>query len=150
MNSLLRITRQQLPKLSHIYKSNEYPLHNVSYICIDHFIDRFTRKPGYEDKVKFWTLNETWMQNGTFAMVNDNDGHILFNTLEPFPYTTMRQTLERLEIEDEKVFICFRDIFRAMVHDVMRVQCLEKTFDSGTRLIYYPRANLAKLGTDIE
>lgn len=72
-------------------------------------------------------------------MVNENDQHIMFNTLEPPHHPTLRRTLELLDYQTEKVFISFRDIFRPLVFDVMRVHNLEATFDSGTRLLYAPK-----------
>lgn len=141
MNGLLRISKKFLPHLRDIYKT-EWPLHAVSYAAIDHFIRRFEKHAQWEEKVKFWTLNNDWRITGTFAMVNDNDQHILFNTLESYPYPTLRRTLELLDYEQEKVFICFNDIFRPVVLDVMRVNNLESTFDSGSRITYWPREKL--------
>lgn len=69
-------------------------------------------------------------------MVNENDNHILFDTLEPWPYTTLQEILERLEIVDEKVFISVRENFQPMLNDVLKVQNLEKTFDLGSKLVY--------------
>lgn len=138
MSSLIRITKESLPELRRIYKV-DWPLHVVSYCAIDHFINRFENKPEWEEKVKIWTLNEDWKQTGTFAMVNENDQNILFNTLEPAPYPTLMRTLELLDYTEQKAFICFRDLFRPLVFDVMRVQNLEVTFDSGTRCMVTPQ-----------
>lgn len=141
MSSLIKISKQNLLILKRIYKI-DWPLHVVSYCAIDHFINRFEKQPEWEDKVKVWSLNEDWRENGTFAMVNDNDQNILFNTLEPPPYSTLRRTLELLNYEGQKVFICFRDLFRPLVLDVIRVQNLEATFDSSTRCMFMPREKL--------
>lgn len=36
------------------------------------------------------------------------------------------------------VFVCFRDEFRPVIFDVIRVKNLETTFDAGTKAIYLP------------
>lgn len=135
MNSLLRITKQNLPQLGRIYRHHDWPLHIPSLTAIEHFIDRFEKLPQWEKKVKFVTFNDTWKQNGTFAMVNENSDHILFDTLEPWPFATLQKTLERLDIADNKVFVGFRDIFRPLLDDILRIHNLEKTFDTGTKLL---------------
>jgi hypothetical protein len=144
MNNLLKLSTQNLLVLKNIYKSTNWPLHVVSLCAINHFIRRFKIQPKWEEKVQFLTLNESWKKNGTFAMVNENDKHILFKTLEPWPHKTLRKTLQKLNYVDEKVFICFRDDFRSIVFDVMRICNLEITFDSGTKLVYLPREKLEK------
>jgi len=75
-------------------------------------------------------------------MINENDRHILFDTLELPPYSTLQRTLELLEIEQEWVFVCVRDNFRPLVFDVMRVHNLEVTFDNGARLMYIAKEKL--------
>lgn len=134
MNKLAILTKLDLHHLKSLYKF-KWPFHASSADLVEHFINRFDKQPKWEEKVKFWTLNDTWRETGTFAMVNENDQHIFFNTLETYPYETLKRTLELLKMEQEMVFIAFRDIFRPMIHDVIRVQNLEKTFDSATRLM---------------
>lgn len=147
MAHLLKIDKPDLHHLKSLYQ-RDWPLHASSYAIVDHFIDRFDKQPEWEEKVKFWTLNDSWKATGTFAMVNDNDQHIFFNTLEDPPYGSMSRTLELLNMEEEKVFIAFRDIFRPMIHDVIRVQNLEKTFDTGTRLVYRSKEGLQDLAVE--
>lgn len=144
MNSLVNIPKQQLPILRNLYRSN-WPLHAVSYVAIEHFIERFDKKAEWQEKVKFMTISDDWQRSGTFAMVNENDQHILFNTLEAAPYSSLRKTLELLNYDQERVFICFRDIFRPLVFDIVRVQNLEVTFDSSTRCVYLPREKLEEM-----
>lgn len=140
----MRIMKSELPHLKNLFKRN-WPLHASSYVLVDHFADRFENHPKWEEKVKFYTLNDSWMDTGTFAMVNESDQNIFFNTLEDSPYATLKQTLYSLNMEQEQAFIAFRDIFRPLVHDVIRVQHLEKTFDSGVRLLHGPREGVRKL-----
>lgn len=138
MASLEKISKQLLPQLKQIYRIN-WPLHAVAYVAIDHFINRFEKKPEWEGKVKFWALEgDDWQQSGTFVMVNENDQHVLFDTLEPSPYKTLHKTLQLLDYNEEKVFVCFRDILRPLVLDVIRIRNLEITFDNGTRCMYTP------------
>lgn len=112
-------------------------------LLIVHFIDRFEKKPEWEDKVKFWTLSDEWKQGGSFALVNENDRHIMFNT--PWPYTSLQRILELLDYDEEKVFVSFRDIFRPTVFNVIRVQNLQVTFDSSTRCVYSDKTHLKSL-----
>jgi hypothetical protein len=137
--SLLKLSSENLIHLSSIYRSANWPLHVVSVGAIEHFIRRFKKQPEWHEKVNFFSLNESWKKTGTFVMVNTNDQHVLFDTLEPTPFKTLRKTFEVLNFDDEKVFVSFRDIFRPLVYDVIRVHNLEVTFDNGTRLIYSPR-----------
>lgn len=138
MNSLQKIAKEDLPQLRDIFKA-DWPLQVVSYALIEHFIDRFEKKPEWEEKVKFLSLGDSWKKTGTFAVVNENDLNITFNTLEPAPYPILSRTLELLDYNQEMAFVSFRDVFRSVVFDVLRVHNLEATFDSGTRLIYMPR-----------
>lgn len=69
-------------------------------------------------------------------MVNENDNHIMFDTLEPWPYATLQEILQRLEIADEKVFLGVHENLQPMLHDVLRVQSLEKTYEIGSQLVY--------------
>lgn len=135
MGSLAIILKNSLPNLKKLYEVDK-PLHAVTTLAIRHFIERFDRKPEWEEKVKFLSLNDDWRKTGTFAMVNNNDNHIFFNTLEPWPYKSLRKTLDLLNYDQPIVFIGFRDIFRPVVFDVIRVQYLEMTFDTGTKNVY--------------
>lgn len=135
MGGLSIILKEFLPNLRKLYEI-DHPLHAVTTIAIRHFIERFKKKPEWEEKVKFWSLNGDWNKTGTFAMVNTNDNHILINTLEPWPYESLRKTLYLLNYDQPMVFVGFRDIFRPVVLDAARVQNLEITFDTGTKNIY--------------
>lgn len=148
MSSLQKITKLQLVELRDLYRA-EWPLHVATFSAIVHFMERFEKHPEWEEKVKFWTLNDEWKQSGTFAMVNENDNHILFNTLEPWPYSSLQRTLELLDYDEPKVFISFRDIFRQIVHNVIRVQNLEIRFDSSTRCKYTDRSFLDQFDDDM-
>lgn len=139
MCSLLRISKEELPYLRGLYEV-ERPLHIITVVAISHFIEHFENKPEWDEKIDFWTSSECWKQTGTFAMANKNDQHILFNTLEPWPYQSLHRTLELLNYDHKVVFICFRDIFRPVVLDVIRVRNLQITFDSGTRSLSKPPA----------
>ncbi|KAG4068589.1 hypothetical protein HA402_004930 [Bradysia odoriphaga] len=132
MDSLNIIGTEDLVYLKRLYDVDK-PFHVVTTVAIGHFIQRFETKPEWTNIVKFWTLNDEWKKTGTFVMINSNDGHILFDTLEPNPYENLRKTLNLINYDKPMVFICFRDIFRPLVLDVIRVQNLEITFDSGTR-----------------
>lgn len=128
MDDLTLIQKEDLVYLKKLYEVDR-PLHVVTTVAIGHFIARFAKKPEWTNIVKFWTLNDTWKETGTFAMINSNDGHILFNTLEPHPHESLRKTVELIDYDKPMVFICFRDIFRPVLLDVIRVQNLEITFD---------------------
>lgn len=132
MDGLTIIGKEDLVYLKKLYEVDR-PLHVVTTIAIGHFIQRFAKKPKWQHIVKFWCLNDNWKETGTFVMINSNDGHILFDTLEPNPHENLRRTLELVNYDKPMVFICFRDIFRPVVLGVIRVQNLEITFDSGTR-----------------
>lgn len=135
MGGLSIILKQSLPSLKKLYEV-DHPLHAITTIAIHHFIERFKKKPEWEEKVKFWSLNDNWEKTGTFAMVNTNDNHILINTLESWPYESLRKTLDLLNYDQPMVFVGFRDIFRPVVFDAVRVQNLEITFDTGTKNIF--------------
>lgn len=141
MSELIRIQKDQLPQLRNLYRA-DWPSCVTSYAVIDHFIDRFNKHPNWEGKVKFWTLSDKWKASGTFAMINENDNYIMFDTIESWPFPTLQRTLELLNYDRETAFISFREIFRPLVLDVIRVQNLEATFDSSTRLLYSPRETI--------
>lgn len=145
MNSfLVNISKKELPILKNLYEV-DWPLHSVSYAAIEHFIDRFDKKPDWEKKVKFLTLNNDWQQSGTFLIVNENDQNIMFNTLEAPPHNSLRRALELLNYDQEMAFVCFRDIFRPLIFDILRVRNLETTFDSSTRCVYFPTKKLENI-----
>lgn len=135
MYVLSAILKEDLPNLKKLYEV-ERPLHVITTVAIGHFIERFKKKPEWTEKVTFWSLNDNWKVTGTFVMINTNDDHILFNTLEPSPYESLHKTLELINYDKAMVFICFRDVFRPIVLDIIRVRNLEIIFDSGTRNFY--------------
>lgn len=143
MDGLSPIQKEDLPNLKKLYEA-ERPLHVVTTVAIGHFIERFKKKPEWSEIVTFWSLDDEWKQTGTFVMINTNDDHILFNTSEPSPYVSLHKTLQLINYDKPMVFICFRDIFRPTVLDVIRVRNLEISFDSGTRNLYmeYPDTDI--------
>lgn len=136
MSGLSVILKESLPNLIKLYEANK-PLHAITTVAIGHFIERFNKKPEWEKKVTFLSLNN-WKETGTFAMVNTNENLIFFNTFEPWPHESLRRTLNLLNYDKPVVFVCFRDVFRSVVLDVIRVQNLEITFDSGTKNMFVP------------
>lgn len=138
MDALTIIRQEDLLDLKNLYEADK-PLHVVTTVAIGHFIERFKKKPEWTNIVKFWSLNDSWKETGTFVMINANDDHILFDTLEPAPHKSLHSILDLIDYVKPMVFICFRDIFRPVVLDVIRVQNLEITFDSGTRTVYDSR-----------
>lgn len=141
MNRLSVILKENLPNLRKLYEV-ERPLHVATTVALHHFIERFRKKPEWSESVTFWSFNDSWKKTGTFAMINRNDDHIFFNTLEAPPYKSLQRTLEVINYEKPMVFICFRDIFRPMVLDVIRVQNLEITFDNGTKTMYLEHVDI--------
>jgi hypothetical protein len=135
MYDLVAIQKNDLPNLKKLYEIDN-ALHAVTTVAIAHFIDRFNKKPEWAKIVTFLSLNDNWRKTGTFVMINEHDSHILLNTLESAPYATLHRTLQLINYVKPMVFICFRDLFRPVVLDVIRVRNLEITFDSGTRFLY--------------
>lgn len=135
MNGLLPISVEHLPTLRQLFEAQN-PLQLVTTTAIGHFIERFKKKPEWSKIVTFWSVNDKWKETGTFAMINTHDDHIFFNTLEPFPYESLRKTLELIDYSRPMVFISFRDIFRPIVFEVIRTRNLHITFDSGARNLY--------------
>lgn len=136
MNDLSIILPEDLTILKNLYERDK-PLHLVTTTAIGQCIDQLKKKPEWTKKVKFFSLNDNWRLTGTFAMVYTDDDQILFNTLEPAPYESLRETLEYMTYDKPMVFICFRDIFRPIVFDVIRIRHLEVAFDSGTKVFSY-------------
>lgn len=136
MDGLSCINEKDLLNLKQLYEI-EKPLHVVTTVAVGHFIERFRTKSEWTKIVTFWSLNDNWKRTGTFAMINTNDDHILFNTLEPAPYESLREVLKRLNYRKPMVFISFRDIFRSVVFDVISEKKLEILFDRSTRNLYY-------------
>lgn len=64
-------------------------MHSVTTVAIAHFIDRFKKKRMGEICD---ILDNNWKETGTFAMVNANDDHIYFNSLESWPFKSLHTT----------------------------------------------------------
>lgn len=141
MNRLSVILKENLLILKKFYEI-EKPLHVTTTVALNHFIERFRKRPEWSQLVTFLSYNDSWKKNGTFAMINRNDDHIFFNTLEESPYESLHRTLELINYDKPMVFICFRDLFRPVVLDVIRVQNLELTFDSGAKSMYLERLDI--------
>lgn len=135
MDDLTSIGTEDLIVLKQLYEVKK-PLHVVTTVAIGHFIKRFTDKPEWTNTVKFWSIENNWKETGTFVMINSNFGHIYFDTLEPFPHESLHKTLQLINYDKAQIFVCFRDIFRPIVLDVVRVQNLNIVFDTGARAIY--------------
>lgn len=136
MDGLSIIDINDLPNLRKLYEIVK-PLHAVTTVAIGHFMERFRMKPEWTKIVTFWSLNGNWKETGTFVMINAYDDHILFNTLEPAPYESLRKVLELINYEKPMVFISFREIFRSVVLAVISEKNLEILFDRSTRNIFY-------------
>lgn len=144
---LTKIIKSDLKIYRRLYQA-EWPKYLVSFGLLDHFIDRFNKLPEWEEKVQFLKTKESDINDGTFVFINGP--HVYFDTLETPPYSKLEKLMNKLDYSQEKVFIGVRDVFRPFIHDLIRIQYLEKTFDTGTKcMLMYHEVKLEIL-KDIE
>ena len=136
MEFLKKIPIDKLAQLRDLYKI-AYPLHVSTCSTIQIFIDRFKQHPEWTKRVSFLSYKDDWILKGTFVMINGS--RIFCNTLESFPYDSLRKALLLIEFDDITTFVNIRDIFRPIILDITRIQHFEVISDIGTRSFLMPR-----------
>lgn len=142
METLKKLTSDQTGHLRDIYKIN-YPLHVSTCSTIELFIQRLQKQPEYNEKVCFLSLNDDWTTNGTFVMTDEN--RIFCNTLESFPFVSLRKILLSIELEDEITFVNLRDVLRPVIFDILRIHNFEIISDVGSRCFLMRKEELKNL-----
>lgn len=142
MEILEKIPVESLPILKDIYKI-DYPLHVVTQSTIQVFIDRIKKTPNWDNQMQFLSFENVWKTNGAFIMVQEN--RVFFNTLEEFPFKTLRRMLLNLELDDKVVFINIRDDLRSVIFDTIRINHFEVVSDIGSKSFLMPKEVLQTL-----
>jgi hypothetical protein len=140
--SLVKILVDQMPKLRDFYK-REWPLHIATYSTISLFYNRFLDHPQWIDRVDFLSFDNDWQTTGAFVMIQDN--RVFFNTLEEFPFKTLRRLLLSIQLDDEVAFINIRDLLRPIIYDTLRIHYFEVVSDIGTKSFLMPKDVLQTL-----
>jgi len=135
MDVLTAIKLDDLPDLRKLYEVDQQ-LHVMTTNVIGHFTQRFQKRPEWTKIVTFWSLNDNWRQTGTFVIINSHDDHIVFNTLELSPYSSLRKSLDLLNYSKPMAFLWFREIFRPTVLEVIHLQNLEITNERALKHTY--------------
>lgn len=130
MEALQIIPVDQLNELKGLYKI-DWPLHISTCSTIQLFIDRFEKHLEWVEKVSFFSIDDDWKRFGTFVMINE--GRIFFNTLESFPFHNLRETLQRVDVNERLSFVNIRDALRPVILDFVRCNHLEVVSDIGTK-----------------
>lgn len=131
---LNKLSKNLLPIYRDLYKFN-WPTYMPSYCVFQHFINRFNKHPEWEEKVKFLTLPDEDISDGTYALTYGP--YIYIDSLESAPFIQLEKLLYNMDIKSDQMFVNFRDDFRPLVLDLLRIKRMEKTFDCGYKICYF-------------
>ncbi|CAG9810899.1 unnamed protein product [Chironomus riparius] len=129
---LAKLSKTVLPIYRDLFKSN-WPKYMPSYCVLQHFINRFGQHPEWEEKVKFLTLKDTL--DGTYALIYGP--YICIDSIEAPPYPKLEKLLYNMDLKSDQIFANFRDDFRPLVLDLLRIRKLKKTFDVGSKICFF-------------
>lgn len=147
MEILQKIPLEQMGQLRDIYNIG-YPLHISTFSTVQMFIERFAQHPDWIDKVSFLSLGDDWRRNGTFVMIYET--RIFCNTLEEYPFKSLRKLLLMIELDNLMTFVNLRDYLRSLVLDVIRIRYFEVVSDIGTTSFLMPKDALNNLIIEYE
>lgn len=146
METLITIPESQLPKLKDLYKV-DWPLHITTHSTIELFIERFVKHPEWKAKVRFLSFRDDWRTTGSFVMIIEN--RIFFNTLESFPFNSVKKALVLTDFEDKMMFVNIRDALRPVILDIVKIHHLKVVSDIGTTCFKMPKEELLTLQLEL-
>lgn len=145
--ALTNISATSLSELKELYRV-DWPLHVGSYNLLKVYAKRFTENPKWEEKVKFWTLNDNWRQHGSFVMTF---GFMInLNSLEPSPFHEIKKILLLLEYKKFTRFYDMREVFTPVVREVMKERGLTIYGEAPMRFFFAPKELYKGLGLAIQ
>ncbi|XP_037040518.1 uncharacterized protein LOC119077407 [Bradysia coprophila] len=122
------LTVKDLQSLRSLY-GNKGPKYIPTIALLDHFIDRFVNHPEWTDQVKFSTINERTLNDGTFMMAYATvDGPIIvFNSLEPKSIKNLAELLNTLNYSKENfyTFWTITEEFKILIENLVKAHDLE-------------------------
>jgi len=131
---LTTLSKNLLPVYRDLFK-HHWPKYMPSYCVFNHFINRFDKHPEWTEKVKFLTLKDDDISDGVYALTCGP--YILIDSLEMSPYPKLEKLIYNLDLADNQMFVNFRDDFRPLIMDLLRMRGMEKTFDRGSKICYF-------------
>lgn len=126
-----------------LYKAASYPRHAVTYSAFKNYIIQSEKFPELNDNLQLLTLTEDWQKDGLFLMKNGRTYY--FDSLEPQPFDRVKKLLLNIDYSSGVVFRAVRDLFKPMVNEVLWLQNLEITDQTGTTVYLLPRDLVLKL-----
>lgn len=143
MENLLKLSRKTIPTFMELYKSASYPRHAVTYSAFKNYIIQSEKFPELKDNLQLLTLTEDWQKDGLFLMKNGRTYY--FDSLEPQPFDRVKKLLLNIDYSEGVVFRAVRDLFKPMVNEVLWLQNLEITDQTGTTVYLLPRDLVLRL-----
>lgn len=131
-----KLSVSDLVKFKDFYKVY-WPLHIATYSTLDIFAKRFVEHPEWTGRVTFFGVQCEPENFKTVIMIHSGD-KVFFDTLETFPYDSVRKALLEVDLGHKLTFINVRDCFRPLLLDVIRVRRLEICHENGSRNYVFP------------
>lgn len=145
MVNLIKLSMETIPTLMELYRGASYPRHALTYFSLKHFAIQSEKFPEYKENLELLTLNDNWKKDGLFLMKN---GHTYyFDSLEDQPYSRVKDLLLGIDYSKEVVFRAVRDQFKPVMNDVLWLNNMEITDQTGTTMYFLDREFLLKLPT---
>ncbi|XP_037030040.1 uncharacterized protein LOC119069924 [Bradysia coprophila] len=143
MVKLLKLPSTIIPSFMELYRAASYPRHALTYFSLKHFGIQSEKYPEFRENLELLTLNDNWKKDGLFLMKN---GHTYyFDSLEDQPYNRVKELLMGIDYSKETVFRAVRDQFKPVMNDVLWLNNMEITDQTGTTMYFLDRDFLLKL-----
>lgn len=140
MVKLITLSRKVIPSFMEMYRAASYPRHALTYFSLKQFDVQSEKYPEYRENLELLTLNDNWKSDGLFLIKNGSSYY--FDSLENQPYNRVKDLLMSIDYSKETVFRAVRDQFKPVMNEILWLNNMEITDQTGTTMYFMHRDHL--------